>query len=117
MISSHNLNYKNFWSGEWLSLWQLNQTSENTFEIKGNLRANTYYYEEGNIQFNLKTDFEEKLTETNLDEALAKELVELIENKENGVQIDLDTVYENFSDNYIKPLRRKLPGKFLNHFF
>ena len=36
-------------------------------------------------------------------------LGEGIEKKENDVQMDLEKVYDNFSDHYIKPLRRKLP--------
>ena len=28
--------------------------------------------------------------------------------------MDLDNVYDNFSDNYIKPLRRKLPGNYID---
>ena len=54
LISAHNLNLKSFWSGEWLSTWEL---SINGNQIKGTLRANTYYYEEGNIQFSLDTKF------------------------------------------------------------
>lgn len=105
MISAHNINMKNFWSGEWLSTWEL-ETGSN--KVKGNIRANTYYYEEGNIQFNLKTDFDETISGGD-DEALAKSLIALIEKKENDVQMDLEKVYDNFSDHYIKPLRRKLP--------
>ena len=43
MISAHNINMKNFWSGEWLSTWEL-ETGSN--KVKGNIRANTYYYED-----------------------------------------------------------------------
>ena len=54
LISVHNLNLKSFWSGEWLSTWEMDINGK---QIKGTLRANTYYYEEGNIQFNLDTKF------------------------------------------------------------
>ena len=105
MISAHNINMKNFWSGEWLSTWELDIGAKN---VKGSVKANTYYYEEGNIQFNLKTDFNETVSGEG-DDSLAKNLVALIEKKENDVQMDLEKVYDNFSDHYIKPLRRKLP--------
>ena len=70
----------------------------------------------------MKNDFEENLifdTKEKSEEDFAKEIMEYINNKENKVnfmykhekiQSDLDKVYDNFSDNYIKPLRRKLPG-------
>ena len=53
LISAHNLNLKSFWSGEWLSTWEMNIG--------------------------------------------------------NSVQLELEKVYDELSENYIKPLRRKLP--------
>ena len=103
LISAHNFNAKNFWSGEWLSTWELQGK-----KVVGKIRANTYYYEEGNIQFNLAKDFNEEIGGDD-EETLAKNLVELIKKKENDVQMDLEKVYDNFSEEYIKPLRRKLP--------
>ena len=43
IISAHNINMKNFWSGEWLSTWTYKNGN-----VKGTIKANTYYYEEGN---------------------------------------------------------------------
>ena len=105
LISAHNINFKNFWSGEWLSTWELDINSNN---IKGNIKANTYYYEEGNIQFNLNTNFDENIKGNN-NEEIAIAFVKAIEKNENNVQCDLENVYSDFSDKYIKPLRRKLP--------
>lgn len=105
MISAHNINMKNFWSGEWLSTWEFEASSKT---LKGSVKANTYYYEEGNIQFNLKTEFSESINGDD-DASIAKSIVSTIEKKENDVQMDLEKVYDNFSDHYIKPLRRKLP--------
>jgi capping protein alpha len=103
IISAHNINMKNFWSGEWLSTWEYSNG-----KLKGTIKANTYYYEEGNIQFNVKTEFNENVS-TGSDESTAKDILKIIEKKENDVQMDLEKVYDNFSDHYIKPLRRKLP--------
>ena len=105
LVSAHNLNLKSFWSGEWLSTWEMDI---NPKDIKGTLRANTYYYEEGNIQFNLDTKFDGK-AEGGDDNAVATSLVEFIKKSENSVQLELEKVYDELSENYIKPLRRKLP--------
>jgi hypothetical protein len=35
--------------------------------------------------------------------------VEFIKHSENSVQLELEKVYDELSENYIKPLRRKLP--------
>ena len=96
---------KNFWSGEWLSSWEFDI---GTKALKGNIKANTYYYEEGNIQFNLNTNFENNITGDS-DSDLSNNICKTIEKNENNVQIDLESVYDNFSSQYIKPLRRKLP--------
>ena len=82
---NHNLNQKNFWTGEWLSLWEIENVNENSFQVKGNVKANTYYYEEGNIQFNLNKEFLENFNSTTSEEGLAKEIIEFIENVENNV--------------------------------
>ena len=105
LISVHNLNLKSFWSGEWLSTWELDINGK---QIKGTLRANTYYYEEGNIQFNLDTKFNGNANGGD-NNAIATSLVEFIKTSENSVQLELEKVYDELSENYIKPLRRKLP--------
>ena len=105
LISVHNLNLKSFWSGEWLSTWELDISGKN---VKGTLRANTYYYEEGNIQFNLDTKFNSTIQGGD-NNATATNLIEFIKKSENSVQLELEKVYEELSENYIKPLRRKLP--------
>ena len=105
LISVHNLNLKSFWSGEWLSTWELDINGK---QIKGTLRANTYYYEEGNIQFNLDTKFNGTAKGGDIG-AIADSLVEFIKTSENSVQLELEKVYDELSENYIKPLRRKLP--------
>ena len=105
LISCHNLNLKSFWSGEWLSTWEMNI---NGHQIKGNLRANTYYYEEGNVQFSLDTKFNGNANGGD-NNAVADSLIEFIKTSENSVQLELEKVYDELSENYIKPLRRKLP--------
>ena len=105
LISVHNLNLKSFWSGEWLSTWELDIGGKG---VKGTLRANTYYYEEGNIQFNLDTKFDGS-ADGGDDAEVAANLVEFIKTSENSVQLELEKVYDELSENYIKPLRRKLP--------
>ena len=78
--------------------------------LNGWLKANTYYYEEGNIQFNLKQDFSDKLSSEKLSKEFAKEIVDMITANENRIQTNLQEVYQDFSETYIKPLRRKLPS-------
>ena len=104
LISVHNLNLKSFWSGEWLSTWELDSGKH----VKGTLKASTYYYEEGNIQFNLDTKFDSNIQGGD-NNSIAANLIEFIKTSENSVQLELEKVYDELSENYIKPLRRKLP--------
>lgn len=108
LISSHNINKKSYWSGEWLSLWELTK-GQPSWILTGTVRVNTFYYEEGNIQFHLETSFSETIPFNDDDNTLAREVIGKIQSCENKVQTELDQVYNNFSDNYIKPLRRKIP--------
>jgi hypothetical protein len=96
----------------------LQKESDKTFVLKGNLKLNTYYYEDGNVQFNLKEDFSHELKGEESEE-FANEVLKLIETDENDVKINfniqvqkrLDNIFENLSNEYFKPLRRKLPSK------
>jgi capping protein alpha len=105
LISAHNINMKNFWSGEWLSSWEYDIKTK---KLKGNIKANTYYYEEGNIQFNLNTNFDESVSGSSNSD-ISNNIYKIIEKSENNIQVELESVYDNFSNDYIKPLRRKLP--------
>lgn len=109
LLSSHNLNIKNFWTGEWLSFWTLKKL-DSKFHIEGDVKINTYYYEEGNIQFNLDKKFSTAIDLENEGEEAAKEVIEFIRKSENELHVSLDKLFENLSNEYIKPLRRKLPS-------
>jgi hypothetical protein len=108
LISAHNYNYKNFWSGEWLSFWQLKKSSD-AFEIIGDIKISTYYYEEGNVQFKLSNSFMGKTTTNKHDNESADQVINFIMKSENKIQEDLEKVYDDLSENYLKPLRRRIP--------
>ena len=105
LISAHNINLKNFWSGEWLSSWFFDLSTK---KMTGKIKADTYYYEEGNVQFILNQDYEDDVTGDD-DTQIADCIINLIQEHENTVQTDLDKVYDEFNEFYIKPLRRNLP--------
>ena len=85
IISSHKLNLHNYWTGEWLALWTLEKEGDNNYNLKGSLKLNTYYYEEGNVQFNLKRDFTENFKNEKENEHFCQEIIEFIEKSENSV--------------------------------
>jgi capping protein alpha len=108
VLSSHNFNYKNFWTGEWLSIWEINK-KDGGFELNGKIRLSTYYYEEGNVQFKLNKEYNQKIDSKGENETTAQEIITIINNLENNIQIELDLIYDSLSDEYLKPLRRRMP--------
>ena len=101
IISVQNLNLKAFWTGEWLSTWELNLGNK---KCHGVVKANTYYYEEGNVQLNIDTKVDSTISGD-----IPTALIEFIEKSENDIQTSMEKVYDDFNEVYIKPLRRAIP--------
>lgn len=108
LISAHNYNFKNYWSGEWLSLWKLNKENS-MFVLTGDVKIATYYYEDGNVQFKLNKTFKNDIAIIDDKNELAKEIINNIHSNENTVQESLENIYDDLSENYLKPLRRRIP--------
>jgi capping protein alpha len=46
------VNLRNFWTGEWLSTWKIENGS-----LTGTITFNAHYFEDGNIQLNKSNEF------------------------------------------------------------
>ena len=101
LICGQILNEANYLNGEWLSIWELDLNDKS---VSGEIRINTIYFEEGNVQFNLKKNYETKIQGNDY----ADELIKFIEMNENEIQKKLEKVNRNFSEDYIKPLRKRV---------
>lgn len=80
-ISCHNLNFKNFWGGEWLSKWTVDLNSKS---ISGSIKVHNHYFEQGNIQINLNKD----VASSNLTNFTAKAIVDFVDKTETKVVIN-----------------------------
>ena len=78
-ISVHNDKLEAFWTGEWISVWTL----ENG-QLTGSLKVRSHYFEMGNMQFNLDKKFENV---TCKDVNSAKEIVKAIQKTEDKVSL------------------------------
>ena len=105
LISGQLINNKNFWAGEWISIWCLD-IGEKTMD--GEIKINTIYYEEGNFQFNFKKSYEEKIKSSD-ESDMADEFIGFIEKNENDVQNKIEEINKNISQEYIQSLRKSIP--------
>ena len=84
-ISCHNLNFKSFWGGEWVSNWTIDLASST---ISGHIKVHNHYFEQGNIQFNMSKD----IPSAKLSAQTARAVVDFINKQETNVSIMLVTL-------------------------
>jgi hypothetical protein len=101
-ISCHNLNFKNYWGGEWLSSWYVSTTSKSA---NGAIKVHNHYFEQGNIQFNLSKN----VPETTLSQITGKSIVDFIDKNETKVR---DLLFDKLCSYSIKKGLKRCTAKY-----
>lgn len=123
-LEAHQFQPKNYHNGRWRSQWTvvINQ-SEGKVSLRGLVRVQVHYYEDGNVQLFSSKDIDRKINYISGETALAKEIMKLIAEEESSYHKAINDNYTTMSETTFKALRRQLPitrakfewGKFLNY--
>jgi len=105
VIRGERVNLRNYWSGNWISVWRLALSPDGAASVDGSLKIRAHYFEDGNVQ--LQTTKAHPATP--LSPPLADALVSHIEAAESELQTGLEDMYANMTDETFKAMRRVMP--------
>jgi len=107
-IEDHQLQPQNFWNGRWRSEWVLPFNPNETVTLKGTLKLQVHYYEDGNVQLVSSKDIAK---DVHMDDPkrLSGQLLKIIKEEETIYQQAINENYEKMSSTAFKSLRRQLP--------
>ncbi|GHJ85406.1 hypothetical protein NliqN6_1808 [Naganishia liquefaciens] len=103
-IVGNKYNTKNFWTGQWRSLYTVDPKSGT---INGNIHVDVHYFENGNVQLAAKEDVSLSFEVDGQNAPSA--IVTAIAKNEQEYQMKLNTTYDDLGEKNFKSLRRPLP--------
>ncbi|VDN57404.1 unnamed protein product [Dracunculus medinensis] len=110
-IESHQFQPKNFWNGRWRSQWTLplHDGKSGQHEVKGVIKVQVHYYEDGNVQLVSTKDITAKINLLADHTQSAKDIFKVIWDEESKYQEAVQDNYQQMSSTTFKALRRQLP--------
>jgi len=105
-ISAANVHLGNFWTGGWRSVYHVPVGKEGSVEIKGDIKVNVHYFEDGNVQLHGKYPVKSAVT---IDGKAAASIVKAIKTIETDFQSNLELLYIDMHRDTFKQMRRFWP--------
>jgi capping protein alpha len=105
-ISAANIHLGNFWTGGWRSVYHIPIGKEGTVEIKGDIKVNVHYFEDGNVQLHGKYPVKGSVS---IDGKAAASIVKAIKTIETDFQSNLELLYIEMHRETFKQMRRFWP--------
>ena len=104
-ITAKNLNFANFYGGEWISQWTLAGT-----ELQGSVKVHAHFFEGGNVQLHQsKILGPVDVPHSENPSQRVGAIVSAIEKLEGSLQSSLETLFEEIPDQFFRCLRRTIP--------
>jgi capping protein alpha len=104
-MTAKNMNFKNFYGGEWLSEWKLDASAN----LEGNVKINAHYFEDGNVQLKLNKAFSFPMDLKAEADVNCQRIFEKIRESEDQILKGLDALYESLPSQVFKTMRKALP--------
>jgi len=107
-LSAANINLGNFWTGGWRATYLLDVSSRGAKQLKGTIKVNVHYFEDGNVQLHSTIEQDAKIDVGGEDDT-GKEVAAAINKIETDFQSNLEEMYVNMHRSTFKAMRRFLP--------
>jgi len=107
-LSAKNVNLGNFWSGSWRSVYHINISRRGPSELKGNIKVQVHYFEDGNVQLHTNYDRVASVAVGSEDDT-GREVAKALNKIESDFQSNLEEMYVNMHRTTFKSMRRFLP--------
>jgi len=108
-ISAKNVNLGNFWTGGWRSVFGVSVSSTGQNEMKGSIKINVHYFEDGNVQLHTSLEKSANINIQSDPEATGAEIAKAINKIEAEFHNQLEEMYVNMHHKTFKSMRRFYP--------